>query len=229
MKKNLAFLTVSLVFLLFSTGYSFAQDNSTGKAPAKFLSLNGDIKHKAANAREYAVVEKVKALAMSIEPGDTILMPQGVTGEICFVYGARLDLSENTELQTGIFNIRIKKGDIWVNFKPEKNSEGKLTFKVLTPVGTIGIKGTRFSVGVDEKTGATLVSVTEGVVGFESNDNRGSCDITAGEFLKVSSGIPVGTPEKIKKGDSLPAGQPEKTGVETEPPVMIDHKSDGLN
>lgn len=196
-------------------------DSSAETAPAaigKITDVRGPIGYDARGTSGYAEVSGAKAKGMEIFSGDMVFSGPSTTGEAEFTYGARVKISADTEMQFHDRAMRIKKGGVWINYKPARDAAGKITFKVATPVGTIGIKGTEFSVNVDPKSGSTEVSVTEGKVGFESDKGFGSADISAGEKLSVATGAPVGKPVPVET----------KQVIEGTKQILIDYNGDGM-
>ncbi len=226
--KNLLILTVMIILLsAFVTLPAISQ-----QAPepiGKINAVNGPISYDKGGKAGYSEVDTAKALDMPVFTDDKAIMGSKTTAEITFNYGATIRMSENTEMQFGSYNLRINKGDLWVNYKPVKTADNKYIFKVMTPTGTIGIKGTTFSVNVNPQSLATTVSVTEGKVGFTSNENLGTSDITSGEKLVVSPGQPVGKPVKIESADHILNQTPEQPNINGDAPIMIDYNGDGLN
>ncbi|HSF38384.1 MAG TPA: FecR family protein [Thermoanaerobaculia bacterium] len=70
-----------------------------------------------------------------------------------------------------------------------------------TPTAVVGVKGTDFSVAVDEPTGATTVAVREGTVTVTSKAG-GEVVLTAGQRTSVAPGQPPTPPAPIDPGDS---------------------------
>jgi hypothetical protein len=186
-------------------------DGSAGK----FTKINGPVRYASGENSDYVNIDAAGAVKIELCCDDRILTGAATTGEIVFLSGATLDVAGDTLLQIGLNGVKIDRGGIWVNYKPVRSAGGKITFNVKTPVGTIGIKGTRFSVIVSG-TGNTEVCVTEGTVIFDSSANKGSMEITAGYKILVEKGLDV--PEPVRLGEtaiSPPAPFPANDTIES--------------
>jgi hypothetical protein len=226
MKK--LYLSIAIFMLaLFVHQTAFSQQ--AAESIGKIASINGPISYDMAGKSGYSDIAIDKAANMPIYQDDKVKSGDKTTGEISFNYGAAALIAENTEMQFGHYNMRINRGNVWINFKPVKTTDNKYIFKVSTPVGTIGIKGTRFNVNVDPATLDTTIKVTEGTVKFESNENNGAADITAGEKLAVAPGKPVGKPVKTEGADHILDQAPQNTNGDPNAPIIIDHNVDGMN
>lgn len=239
------FKTAIVFFILFFLLYgasSFPADAASDKREIGFLkSLSGGISHDSLGESGYKSLSAEEALKLKLCAGDKIMPAEGSAGEIETNYGASFSFSGVAEMQLLDFSLRINRGGAWVNYKPVKNQKGEYRFKVITPAGTIGIKGTRFH--VDAKEHATVIIVTEGVVTFTSNSGE-KTEIKAGEKLVVEKGKPlaavfrasakelVAAEKAIKKGKNEGGRKPgnaEPTVENIEPPKEIETDELGPN
>ncbi len=194
--KKFFLMTLTSFFILFSTVLMVMAADEKGIASLN--KLTGGIKYSKSGTAEYVELGAKDAMALSLGDGERVMTGPETRGELSTTYGAVLDVEANTELQVGFYSIRIMQGGIWVNFKPVKGSDGKMVFKVQTPVGTIGIKGTVFGVVVNGLTKETAVQVKEGVVSFEAPDKK-TVDIKAGMKLEAFKDKALANPEKFEE------------------------------
>jgi len=193
--KKFFLITLTSFFILFSTVLMVMAADEKGIASLN--KLTGGIKYSRSDTGEYVDIDAKGAMALSLGDGARVMTGPETRGELSTTYGAVLEVEANTELQVGFYSIRIMQGGIWVNYKPVKGADGKMVFKVQTPVGTIGIKGTIFGVVVNGLTKETAVQVKEGIVSFETPDKK-SVDIKAEMKLEVYKDKPLSNPEKIE-------------------------------
>jgi hypothetical protein len=167
------------------------------KAIASFVTVSGGIGYDRAGKSGYSEIEKEKAQKMPLFDSDILMTGSQTTAEIKVDYGAAVKMSENTELQLGLFNARMKKGAFWVNYKPVKESDGTYKFKVYTPVATIGVKGTIFMVKFDPETKKLKVGVSEGVVEVESLSGEEKRELKQFKMLVVEAEKPLPEPSEF--------------------------------
>lgn len=187
---------------------------------ARFSSVSGVVSYKSAIDEAYVEINIEKALQLAINENDRLMIPAATTAEIVMTCGATVKISPKSEVQIGYNNIRLNRGGIWVNYVSAKRSDGKITFKVETPAGTAGVKGTQFVVKAigdqseknkkavqpqgpaEEKINKTVIQVNEGVVNFETGDGQ-SCDIIAGEKLSYIVGSKLCKPFKANASENI--------------------------
>jgi len=205
----LLFLTV-FVFNAFSFVLQAETIAASGEKPiASFESISGSIKYDKEGKTGYTEIEKEKAAKMELFTSDMLMTENSTTAEIKTTYGAKLKILENTELQINYFNVRIKKGSTWINFKPVKNETGEVKFKVSTPVGTIGVKGTEFMASYDPAENRMKVGVKEGVVIVGNLAGTESVEVKQDQMVTIEAGKPFPEPvefyplsgEFIKEGN----------------------------
>ncbi len=208
-KTSLLTVLIVMACLYASTVYIPAAASAADetKPCASLTRVSGPIKYCGANSQNFILYNPDAARLLKIMDRDRILTGEYSVAELLVAGAAGIVVREKTEVQVGFNNLRIKTGDIWVNYKPSKTGD-KLTFKVVTPAGTLGIRGTSFGVHVAEITGDTSVKVTEGLVSFETPDGAQSVFISRGEELTVRAGEKPGNPSKIKAGEE-PSGRGE--------------------
>jgi len=166
------------------------------KSVASFESVSGNIKYDKSGMSGYTEIEKEKAAKMELFTSDMVMTENNTTAEIKTTYGAKLKILENTELQINYFNVRIKKGATWINFKPVKSETGDVKFRVSTPVGTIGIKGTEFMVNYDPAENKMKVGVKEGVISVDNLAGTESVELKQDQMVTVEAGKSI--PEPVK-------------------------------
>ncbi|OQY09106.1 MAG: hypothetical protein B6I28_03630, partial [Fusobacteriia bacterium 4572_132] len=143
---------------------------------------------------------------MGIEEGTTVVTMENSELQIELLNGAIVDLRPKTQAyfktmrqdpekkeltETGI---KLFMGKIYSNVKKLVDTGSK--YKVETSSATAGVRGTKFSVWVDEA-GETGAEVYEGIVAFSSNSNpQNIMEIIRGERAKVSSTGLMGEKEK---------------------------------
>lgn len=180
--RRIASVTVlSFLCFLLLNSLAFAAEQAENKL-GSFFALSGPIKYDKGGSAGYVDLAREDAMKLALGEGDRIFTSEDTTGELVLNYGARVSLEKDTEMELRYYNIRINRGGTWINFKPAKDSDGGNKFKVDTPVGTIGIKGTTFGVFVDPDARETFVQVREGTVSFE-NEKKEKVDIKAGGAL----------------------------------------------
>ncbi len=186
------------------------------KSVASFESISGNIKYDKEGRSGYIEIEKEKAAKMELFTSDMVMTENNTTAEIKTTYGAKLKILENTELQINYFNVRIKKGATWINFKPVKSETGDIKFKVSTPVGTIGIKGTEFMVNYDPAENKMKVGVKEGVVSVENLAGTESVELKQDQMVTVEAGKPIPEPVRFSPlSDELIKEQNREEFLET--------------
>lgn len=204
-KTSLLTVLIVMACLYASTVFMPAAAPAAGDAKpcASLTSVSGPIKYSGANSQDFILYNPDVAKLLKLMDRDRIITGDYTVAEILVAGAASIVIRERSEVQVGFNNLRIKNGDIWVNYKPSKTGD-KLTFKVVTPAGTLGIRGTSFGVRVAEITGDTSVKVTEGLVSFETPDGAQNVFISRGEELTVKPGEKPGNPTKIKAGEEAP-------------------------
>jgi hypothetical protein len=95
----------------------------------------------------------------------------------------KCSLNTNTKERTSLF--RLDAGQIWVRVLSAIG--GKTKFEVRTPTATAGVRGTVFSVAVDEE-GHTTVAVYEGEVAVDAE--AGSASVAPGQQAEVAGQSP---------------------------------------
>lgn len=192
MKKINFFVFCAFISAL-AFSFSLSLNAAEKREVARFEKLSGGVDYDSLGETGYRELGRDEAMGVKLCVKDKISSRSGSAGEIVTNYGASLDFAEGTEIQMLDFSVRINRGGVWINYKPVKDSGGTKKFTVVTPAGTIGIKGTVFK--VDVKGGITTVVVAKGEVTFTSNSGE-KVDIKAGEKLVIVEGKPVPKPVK---------------------------------
>lgn len=200
MKKKLFLLSCAVIFLMSLTITAVIYAVAEKPEVAKFKKLSGSIKYDHEGMSGYKDVTCEEALKMTLFEND-IVSSVDATGEVATTYGAKIDVKSNTEFQIGFYNLRIKRGGVWIAFKADSYSKEK-KFKVSTPGGSIGIKGTELAVYIFEDD-SVVIQVSEGLVDFKGNNATGEVDIAAGsvyfydenggisEYVNVGAGVDI--------------------------------------
>ncbi|OQA79934.1 MAG: FecR protein [bacterium ADurb.Bin243] len=211
------FASAALALIMFTAaavpGPAAAADTVKRAEPVASLeTMNGDFEYRAAGADNYSVCARSKAPSMKLYDRDALKTPPNVSGTVETGYGARIELKEKTEIEFGILSVRIKKGDMWINYK-RRGEGGNNNFKVLTPAGTIGIKGTEFRTMVADG-GDVKIFVSEGVVSFTNNAGEAKT-IEAGFGLNIDASGQSGPPIKLEDAGKNNGAAPDNGGVKT--------------
>jgi len=205
MKKILSLIVCGVIIAFYCSTLrleAVAEQAGNGQAEpcASLTSVSGPIKYGGGNSDDFTLYNPEEARLLKIMEHDRIITGDETTAELLIAGSAKIEIREKSQVQVGHRNLRIKTGDIWVNYKPVKNGD-MTTFKIFTPTGTIGIKGTQFEVRVTGETGSTYVKVTEGQVALETPDGTQSVLISPGEELLTEIGRELGVPTKSGAGD----------------------------
>lgn len=205
------FTSLSMIAVILCASFlvfpATAEANANAEPVAAVGSMSGDFEHRTAGTDKYNIVKQRDAASMKLYERDALKTPESVAGIIETGYGATIELKEKTEIEFGIFSVRIKRGDMWINYKRRGDGASGDNFKVLTPAGTIGIKGTAFRTVVSEKSGEVKIFVTEGAVTF-TNEAGAIKIVESGFNLTVdaagNSSAPLKNEELEKKNGAAP-------------------------
>lgn len=170
-------------------------------------SVAGPLDFNSGGTGEYSVLHQVDALNMPLNNNDIIRSRDDSTAEVKMNNGAVMQLAAGVEMQFGYNNIRINKGGAWINYKSKAN-DGKISFVVVTPAGTMGIKGTTFAVKVDDKNNNAFLQVKEGIVEFKQDKTNKTVDVTGNQLLVIEKDKELGAPVNVSVDYDLltPAG-----------------------
>ncbi|HOT77077.1 MAG TPA: FecR family protein [Candidatus Wallbacteria bacterium] len=178
--------------------------------------LESKIEHNPGGDSDYTVLAPIDALSLKLNNNDILKSHSGSTAEIRMNGGAVISLASDAEMQLGINNVRINKGGAWISYKPEKK-DGRISFTVKTPAGTMGIKGTTFAVKVDEKSAQAFLQVREGCVEFKQDDTGKTVDVKDNQLLVIEKGKEIGAPVSVEAGyDILSAPAQTDSGLKFE-------------
>jgi hypothetical protein len=170
-------------------------------------SVAGPLDFNSGGSGEYSVLHQVDALNMPLNNNDVIRSRGDSTAEVKMNNGAVMQLAAGVEMQFGYNNIRINRGGAWINYK-SKTDDGKISFVVATPAGTMGIKGTTFAVKVDDANNNAFLQVKEGIVEFKQDKTNKTVDVTGNQLLVIEKGKEIGAPVTVSGDYDLlvPAG-----------------------
>jgi hypothetical protein len=198
-------VTIAVIFCAAFLVFPAPAEADAGAVPvpvAAVGSMSGDFEYMKAGADKYSVVKRAEAAAMNLYDRDALKTPESVSGVIETGYGAKIELKEKTEIEFGVLSVRIKRGDMWINYKRRGDGASGDNFKVITPAGTIGIKGTAFRTVVLDESGAVTFTNEAGDVKI----------VEAGFSLTIDAGGKSAAPVKIeeleKKDGAAPDGEP---------------------
>lgn len=130
---------------------------------AKLVKAEGNVDWHKSSQTAWAAVKS----GAPLNPGDTLRTGKGAKAEILFENGSRIRMSQLSNLvihppkteKKKQNNVKLNAGRIFVSVKKTLKPD----FAVETPTTIVGVRGTLFSVGVEDS-GETVVSVKEGVV-----------------------------------------------------------------
>lgn len=157
---------------------------------------SGPLDYNSGGIGEYSVLHQVDALNMPLNNNDKIKSHDESTAEVKMNNGAVMQLAAGVEMQFGFNNIRINRGGAWINYKSKTNN-GKISFIVVTPAGTMGIKGTTFAVKVDDVNNNAFLQVKEGIVEFKQNKTNKTVNVTSNQLLVIQKGKELGVPVAV--------------------------------
>lgn len=200
----LALIAVVPVFISAVTANKIAYSQDT---VGIISSVAGPLDFNSGGSGEYSVLHQVDALNMPLNNNDIIRSRGDSTAEVKMNNGAVMQLAAGVEMQFGYNNIRINRGGAWINYK-SKTNDGKISFVVATPAGTMGIKGTTFAVKVDDANNNAFLQVKEGIVEFKQDKTNKTVDVADNQLLVIEKGKELGAPVTVS-GDYdilMPAG-----------------------
>ncbi len=128
-----------------------------------------------------------------LKNGDKIKTAEDSKVEIYFSNGSYLKMAENTKLTIGknrstekgiASSIELKVGKVWVRVK---DAWERLTkFEIITPSAVAGVKGTSFSIEVNEE--KSILSVNKGKVEFSAREIKEAekVIVAAGKFSEAN-------------------------------------------
>lgn len=179
------FFATGFAVLLIVAGYHFNPYLKTQLPVIKsatgenvFSLLTGSVKSDEKTFEAPATIDYTKS-EMIASTRSEILTPAGV--QITIRPGTRFTLRKN--------DVFVKQGFLSIDTHGKK-----VTFSVCSPVVVLGIRGTAFSVGVEDS-GATAVMVTEGVVSV-STILKGRFELQPGDSLGVDATGKAVLPDK---------------------------------
>lgn len=189
------------LFTVFILLAAFAGASGAGPASAEgevgaISALECQIEHNPGGDSGYAVLAPADALSLKLNENDMLRSYNGSTAEIKLNGGALIQLAPGAEMQLGFGRVRINKGGAWINYRASKK-DGKISFVVTTPAGTMGVKGTVFAAKYDDKTGGAFLQVREGVVEFRQAGTEKTVDVGENQLLTVEKGKPLGAPAAV--------------------------------
>ena len=202
MRKILTwFLVFVFVFSYFTTTGLSTED----RYEVIVLDLQGEVKKESSNPLfrllGLSVWEDIST-GDHLKPGDKIKIGEDSSLELKYNNGIFTHIREKSLIEIGqnqknTATLKINKGRLWVRFKKAWN---ELTnFRVVTPSAVAGVKGTLFSVAVEED---TILSVQEGLVQFVEKKNNEKVLVEKGMMSSVSPEGKLDKPRKINQDES---------------------------
>lgn len=183
-------------------------DNTAGGVPAKpgpavgrIAKISGEVSYRIAGGqwRRLRAGESVAAnqeIATGLDATITLTFADGTSMTIDEMSQVLMaDIATEGSRQTIRISVVLGKLDATIN--PQKTFQSD--FKVTVPIGGGAARGTRFSVFYDAVARAALVSVREGIVGWDPiASGLAAVDVTAGQEIEatatgLSAPAPIGT------------------------------------
>lgn len=123
----------------------------------------------------------ISGLTQDLKVGNIVITRGAGEAELFYDKNSSIKVRPEASLEIISSGLRLKNGKIWVSYKKKG---GK--FSIVTPAATVGIKGTVFTVEVDQNQ-QTIVDVEEGSV--EMENDAGKITSTSGERAVAKKGI----------------------------------------
>ena len=207
--KRFAHLAMTAAtFSILMSGGAFAQEKA--KQVGSVLDIDGKILM-TNRLQEMTWYQAYPAMKTYLK--ERMKTDEDTTATIEFLVGGRAVIAPGTEVEittpkdTTILN--IKSGSVWAKFDKQDKE-----FQIQTAGGVMGIEGTEFIVGVDDKTGETELTVIEGAVRVNNDDS--SQLIPGGETanfgqksLRVAEYIALTSPEAAIRDAAFSRMDPE--------------------
>lgn len=172
-------------------------------APARVLAASGEVR--GADGRALQAGQAVPQGSRVQTGGDGQATLQLVDGTVLRLRAAstlQVDLSQRLPRASGsLSGVRLQDGQAEV--KAQKVSGGLPGFRVGTPQGLLGVRGTEFRVSVDALAELTRNEVLEGVVMTEGPAGRAGRPVEAGFGVVVDRGGTVPTPVRLPVAPDL--------------------------
>jgi hypothetical protein len=206
--QKLSSFIALIVFLAFFISADASNKSAYSQDTVGIISsASASLEYNPGGNTEFSVLHQVDALNMPLNNNDIIRSRDDSTAEVKMNNGAVMQLAAGVEMQLGYNNIRINKGGAWINYKSKVN-DGKISFAVVTPAGTMGIKGTTFAVKVDDKNNNAFLQVKEGVVEFKQDKTNKTVDVKSNQLLVIEKDKELGAPVNISADYDIltPAG-----------------------
>jgi len=145
------------------------------------------------------------ASGMSVSTGCSITTDEGAKAVLEFKDGHKIEIGENSifsvnQVSEGVNDLELWLGKLSAKIKKLPPSE---KFFIRTPAAVCAVRGTKFSVFVDEDK-KTDVFVEEGIVGVMNRDGIGKeVFVKKGEMTTVAPGEPSAPPAKGTKKEKI--------------------------
>jgi len=155
---------------------------------------------------------KTLASDMSISTGSSITTGEDSKAVLEFKDGHKIEVGENSifsvnQVSEEVNDLELWLGELSAKIKKLPPSE---KFFIKTPVAVCAVRGTKFSVFVDEDK-KTDVFVDEGIVGVMNRDGVGEeVFVKKGEMTTVESGHPPAAPVKATKKEKIKKKEEKK-------------------
>ena len=201
-------IVIWILVIIFIFNYFPAAGEETYQI--KVINIKGEVKIETTNPLFGLFGLKVwKKLEQgdSLEKGDIIKTGRDSFLELSFHNGTNTYIEENSQIiigenkkkEKGIAStLKVNKGRIWARVKRAWKEITK--FKVITPSVVAGVKGTKFTVAVNDY---TVVSVKEGIVQLIESKNNKKVLVDKGMMSTVSKGKLEGPYKMDKKEKKL--------------------------
>jgi hypothetical protein len=192
----------------------------TEPVPARVLAASGDVR--GADGRAVAAGEGVPP-GGSLHTGDgqaTLQLVDGTVLRLRAASAVRVEDSRRLPRVGGALSgVRLQDGQVEV--KAQKASGGLPGFRVSTPQGLLGVRGTEFRVSVDGAAEQTRNEVLEGQVMTAGRDGRQGRAVEAGYGVVVGRAGEVSAPVRLPAAPDLSAWPASQDRVLVRFPVTL--------
>lgn len=192
-----SFFAISLVWTALAAAPSLANESEEDESrlPAVIVKVEGD---GIAKVKKRYGAEEVAGARGKVYPGDKVITDDKTAVLLMINDGSVIKVglsSEFTVEEAGLkgpviaWAFRLVRGTL--RALVEKNPESDMRFRLHTPSGTIGVRGTEFVVAVGESEGETMLFTLDGVVAYGGAgcEKHNKClDVSGGEVSTLRGG-----------------------------------------
>ncbi len=182
--------TALMIVLVFS-GRAFA-------FTAKISALEGEVVYRVSGQDIWEKAEE----GISLSAGDKVRTEPDSWAEVSFSQGHMTRLGPGSHMKIAALdeetNIELFNGELFSRVRRLTSNE---SYNITTPESVISVKGTEFSVAVDESLNETLVKVFSGLVTALGLETGEEVSISAGQFSKILKNVAPSYPEDFDDPD----------------------------